>query len=1025
MTHLIISGSTKSSTRQAISNRWINTFLVNLKARDVIELTLQNLNIGDQLHLSNFSTAFPAIETLRTWNVRMHTVAGTPPSTLQYVDMQNAGIARVCNGTWQHLTILQSLNLAGNSLTALHSGMFLGATMLNNIDLSNNAIARVPTGAFQHVCSDALANCFINLGGNHLNEIDADAFPPNVRVLNLTQNRLHTVRRSWLRGLENLYSISLSRNRITAVEEHAFADMSPANASVRLAINLANNRLRQLPRYLFSTTATLSTFDLSDNEFGSVPACFKEMSRQGGRVVLHTNKIQSLLASDFHQDAQFDNLDLGSNRLADLSTASIPVVRGKLDLGFNLLRHFSTALFKTTTAWPTRLSLEENPELGTNQPLFYQELGKIQYLNLAHTGLRHLHSLESTSITGLDLSSNSLRAMPALAGLPRLRTLSLQGHRIQQLNLESLSSLPDLVKLDISSRGGSDVVGPLPTSPLPKLRSLRAKGVDISVKQLKQLARPESLTELVFGLKPRSNRNSGSFDMSAVCNLLASDVQQLEIWHLPVADVELCANTRFNTLAFRASSQLTAITTRGSSINFLDVKDSEHLRDIRFDATTANIPHIDVSGTAFNGWESACEQLGTQSFVAKRVSSTATLNDRPFLLSRMLDRCLESTYLFDLSGTKLSNVAAFESSLRRFTLPISQHVVMDNMLFVCDRRFNATGLDASGAEWGFSISSCDCIEGYERIGASDHCTKRRRPHSPMEILVGITLPALAVVTVIAGLAWWRIRRDKGIVTSLEEDRDLHVRLVQEKDEEVLQLRRVWEVREDELELIKCVSVNSASGDVWKARWDTQVVAVKMLKSDRFFFEQGLEDFEKEVDFLQRMRHPNLVRFFGAGQKVADNTPFIVLEFVELGSLRSLLAHEDIAAYLQQRVGSTRGNRASVSSLSSALEETVVPRPSSLQASLAGQTTASTTGTTTTATTATGTAKAASFRGSKAANGSLKRARIDDADHDIEVFDVITSQAQRLEADAFHLKLALLGDIARGMEFIHSEGHVHR
>eukprot|EP00045_Choanoeca_perplexa_P008196 m.75240 g.75240 ORF g.75240 m.75240 type:complete len:229 (+) comp14397_c1_seq15:176-862(+) len=57
---------------------------------------------------------------------------------------------------------------------------------------------------------------------------------------------------------------------------------------------------------------------------------------------------------------------------------------------------------------------------------------------------------------------------------------------------------------------------------------------------------------------------------------------------------------------------------------------------------------------------------------------------------------------------------------------------------------------------------------------------------------------------------------------------------------------------------------------------------------------SLEEFEREIAFMQRCRHPQLVRFFGAGYYPAGtisankNTPFLVLELVDRGSLKSYI-----------------------------------------------------------------------------------------------------------------------------------------
>ena len=47
------------------------------------------------------------------------------------------------------------------------------------------------------------------------------------------------------------------------------------------------------------------------------------------------------------------------------------------------------------------------------------------------------------------------------------------------------------------------------------------------------------------------------------------------------------------------------------------------------------------------------------------------------------------------------------------------------------------------------------------------------------------------------------------------------------------------------------------------------------------------EFEREIGFMQRTRHGNIVRFFGAGRR-DDGTPFLVEELMAGGTLKGLL-----------------------------------------------------------------------------------------------------------------------------------------
>lgn len=70
------------------------------------------------------------------------------------------------------------------------------------------------------------------------------------------------------------------------------------------------------------------------------------------------------------------------------------------------------------------------------------------------------------------------------------------------------------------------------------------------------------------------------------------------------------------------------------------------------------------------------------------------------------------------------------------------------------------------------------------------------------------------------------------------------------------------------------------------------VAVKVLRRSALEMNgDSAIEFEREVAFMQRMRHTNLVRFFGAGRN-DDWTPFLVEELMPGGTLKGLLRGSD-------------------------------------------------------------------------------------------------------------------------------------
>jgi len=81
------------------------------------------------------------------------------------------------------------------------------------------------------------------------------------------------------------------------------------------------------------------------------------------------------------------------------------------------------------------------------------------------------------------------------------------------------------------------------------------------------------------------------------------------------------------------------------------------------------------------------------------------------------------------------------------------------------------------------------------------------------------------------------------------------------------------------------------GQVWRARRlaDDQIVAIKVLHLELVQSVDALTRFQRELDAIERLHHPNVVRGLGHGT-LTDGRPYLILEYIEGPSLREVL-HE--------------------------------------------------------------------------------------------------------------------------------------
>ena len=93
----------------------------------------------------------------------------------------------------------------------------------------------------------------------------------------------------------------------------------------------------------------------------------------------------------------------------------------------------------------------------------------------------------------------------------------------------------------------------------------------------------------------------------------------------------------------------------------------------------------------------------------------------------------------------------------------------------------------------------------------------------------------------------------------------------------------WQIKLDELQFRKRIGRGNA-GTTYLAKWSGQTVAVKVAALS----EMGLDGWKAEVDTLQRLHHPNVIRLLGSVYNENPLTYCLVLEYCNAGDLSCAL-----------------------------------------------------------------------------------------------------------------------------------------
>uniref|UniRef100_A0A182NTD1 Ig-like domain-containing protein n=1 Tax=Anopheles dirus TaxID=7168 RepID=A0A182NTD1_9DIPT len=259
-----------------------------------------------------------------------------------------------------------------------------------------------------------LSNLLIlDVSANKLSTIRRDYFSrlERLKLLQLSANQLHNLPSDIFYDLPNLVELDLHGNRLSELPLHLFRSLGKLRV-----LNLANNTIHDLPRNSFAGLGNLTELHLAHNRLYVVPfQVFKEL-RALEVLDLASNMLVSFLDNFFLLNRQLRVLRLNGNIIEKISKNALYGLRRlqMLDLSGNKLVFIDRNAFDT---------LDELRYLNVNQNQIYI---------LPSTVFSALRSLRS-----LDLSNNLMRSLPnSIFANQR----SLERLHLDATNLESLSN---------------------------------------------------------------------------------------------------------------------------------------------------------------------------------------------------------------------------------------------------------------------------------------------------------------------------------------------------------------------------------------------------------------------------------------------------------------------------------------------------------------------------------------------------------------------------------------------------------
>ncbi|KAL1490941.1 hypothetical protein ABEB36_011610 [Hypothenemus hampei] len=403
--------------------------------RDLPKLKLLNISNCGVNHLHHRSLmGLPALQELilernRMSDANMIGRAVRELPKLILLSLDDNFIDQLGEGAFVDLPHLRTLHLSNNRITELHHGAFHRVPRLRKLHLNGNLLRRVHPESFLQQSGSGLQELFL-IGNDigHVADLRAilDALP-RLTYLDMSFNRLEAIPYGALRGHATLEYFNLDHNRLHLIDRGAFVAM-PALRELRLR----NNSLSDTETPWWELP-NLKGLDLSENYFRKISANFLENLPALRKVNLARNQLNFIDPNVFTLSPALEHINISWNNLATVHPATFRPLMGlyELDMSHNGLMEFVPGLPRV-----------------------------VEYLHLKNNEITALPTapspdLDLPALRMLDLSGNRIEIIDknGLSTMPQIKRLFLNGNNLKRLEDGCLSGLEKLEILDVAANG--------------------------------------------------------------------------------------------------------------------------------------------------------------------------------------------------------------------------------------------------------------------------------------------------------------------------------------------------------------------------------------------------------------------------------------------------------------------------------------------------------------------------------------------------------------------------------------------
>ncbi|KAK6743990.1 hypothetical protein RB195_010971 [Necator americanus] len=240
---------------------------------------------------------------------------------LRELSLNDNDITTIEDGTFGKLTSLKKLSLSGNQISTITKNMFKGLDSLEVLNLQNNQITSIDWSAFANLKQLRT----LDLGTNHATNVEIRGLE-NLQKLFLNNNSINSLKSVSLRDLPSLILLSLDRNSISEIAD---GDLSGLARSTRLeSLTIAANNISQISQRAFSPVQHLNVLAMQNNQLTT-------LTKDGQSYLRPLRRLTTLL--------------LSGNQLRSIGEHDLPRTLTVLAADHNLLEKIDVKAFEGMT----------------------------------------------------------------------------------------------------------------------------------------------------------------------------------------------------------------------------------------------------------------------------------------------------------------------------------------------------------------------------------------------------------------------------------------------------------------------------------------------------------------------------------------------------------------------------------------------------------------------------------------------------------------------------------------------------